>query len=325
MIAAQLGHALGLELDPRDLMVPAPAEFGYRSRLRLKARNQGALGFFELGINRFVAVDRCLLAGEAMSFDSAGQLASALGAPCDEIEIVKAGRRQVLVAYLRARMQPADIKRATEVRAANNVIAGIVLRGGGARAEIGEVSVTVELEPGLQLMAAADAFSQVNQDCNRALVASVMEQAAIEAGAVVLDLFCGAGNFSLPAARRGARVLGVDADPVAIGAAQRNAAALELSDARFVAMEAQGMAPFLLKAGYRPQAVILDPPRGGARHLMSTIIRMRAARVLYVSCDVATLVRDLRILMQGGYAVSSVKAFDFFPNTHHCEVLALLT
>jgi 23S rRNA (uracil1939-C5)-methyltransferase len=325
LIAAQLRHALSLELDPRDLVVPAPAEFGYRSRLRLKARNQGALGFFELGSNRFVAVDRCLLAGEAMSLDSAGQLASALGAHCDEVEIVKAGRRQVLVAYLRARVQPADIKRATEVRAANDVIAGIVLRGGGARAEIGEVSVTVELEPGMQLTAEADAFSQVNQDCNRALVASVMEQAAIEAGAVVLDLFCGAGNFSLPAARRGARVLGVDADPVAIGAAQRNAAALELSDARFVAMEAQGMAPFLLKAGYRPQAVILDPPRSGARQLMSTIVRLRAARVLYVSCDVATLVRDLRILMQGGYAVSSVKAFDFFPNTHHCEVLALLT
>ena len=85
------------------------------------------------------------------------------------------------------------------------------------------------------------------------------------------------------------------------------------------------MTPFLLKAGYRPQVVILDPPRSGARELMATLIKLEAARVLYVSCDVATLARDLRILTESGYAVSSVKAFDFFPNTHHCEVLALLT
>jgi 23S rRNA (uracil1939-C5)-methyltransferase len=325
LIAAQLGRALELKLDPRDLIVPAPAEFGYRSRIRLKARNQGALGFFELSSNRFVAVDRCLLAGAELSFDAAGQLASAMGAQCDEIEIVKAGSRQVLVADMRARLQPAAIKRAAAVCAAHDAIAGVVLRGGGDRAEIGEVTVTVELEPGMRLTAEADAFSQVNQECNRALVASVMEQAALEAGVVVLDLFCGAGNFSLPAARRGARVLGVDADPVAIGAAQRNAAALGLADARFVAMEAQGIAPFLLKAGYRPQTVILDPPRSGARQLMSTIVKLRAARVLYVSCDVPTLARDLRILTQSGYAVAMVKAFDFFPNTHHCEVLALLT
>jgi 23S rRNA (uracil1939-C5)-methyltransferase len=325
LIAAQLGRTLGLKLDPHGLLAPAPAEFGYRSRLRLRVKGNGALGFFELGSNRFVEVDRCLLAGEDFSFAAAHRFVSALAGRCDEIEIVKAGLRQTLVAWLRGRVQHADIKRANEILAAVDGIAGVILRGGGDRVALGEVSVTLELEPGMRLTADADAFSQVNQECNRLLVASVMEQAAIEPGTSVLDLFCGAGNFSLPAARRGARVLGVDADPVAIGAAQRNAAALEFSDARFAAMEARGMAPFLLKAGYRPQVVILDPPRSGARELMTTLIKLAAARVLYVSCDVATLARDLRILTDSGYAVSSVKAFDFFPNTHHCEVLALLT
>ena len=120
-------------------------------------------------------------------------------------------------------------------------------------------------------------------------------------------------------------MLGVDADPIAIDAAQRNAAGLGFSNARFVAMEAQGMAPFLLKAGYRPQIVILDPPRSGALELMKKIVNMEPTRVLYVSCDLPTLARDLRVLKEDGYTVSSVKAFDFFPNTHHCEVLALLT
>jgi 23S rRNA (uracil1939-C5)-methyltransferase len=324
LIAAQLKRALGLELDPRGLVVPAPAEFGYRSRLRLKVKGN-RLGFFEAGSNRLVEVDRCLVAGEELSFEPASRLARVLADRCEEIEIVKAGDRQALVAYLRGRVQSADMNSVTRTIAANGVIAGVVLRAGGDRVVSGDASVTIELEPGLLLKADADAFSQVNHDCNRLLIASVMELAAIKSGTPVLDLFCGAGNFSLPAAKRGAQVLGVDADPVAIDAAKRNGAELGLCEARFTTMQVQGMAPFLLRAGYRPQVVILDPPRNGARDLMKMITALEAARVVYVSCNVATLARDLRILTEDGYVISSVKAFDFFPNTHHCEVLALLT
>jgi 23S rRNA (uracil1939-C5)-methyltransferase len=306
-------------------VVPAPAEFGYRSRLRLKVSGKGALGFFELASNRLVEVDRCLVAGEELSFEPARRLAGALQGRCEEIEIVKAGDRQVLIANVRGRVQSADTDRARQTIAAGGVIAGVVLRGGGGRIALGDVSVMIELEPGMRLCADADAFSQVNHECNRLLIASVMEQAAIEPGAAVLDLFCGAGNFSLPAAKRGAQVLGVDADSIAIDAAQHNARELGFSEARFAAMQAQQMAPFLLRAGYRPQVVILDPPRSGARQLMKMITALGAARVVYVSCNVATLARDLRILTEDGYAISAVKAFDFFPNTHHCEVLALLT
>lgn len=325
LVAAEFKRALGLDLDPHGLVVPAPAEFGYRSRLRLKVSGKGALGFFELASNRLVEVDRCLVAGEELSFEPARRLAGALQGKCEEIEIVKAGDRQVLIANLRGRVQAADADRARQTIEAGDVIAGVVLRGGGGRIALGEVSVMIELEPGMCLCADADAFSQVNHECNRLLIASVMEQAAIKPGIAVLDLFCGAGNFSLPAAKRGAQVLGVDADSIAIDAAQHNARELGFSEARFAAMQAQQMAPFLLRAGYRPQVVILDPPRSGARQLMKMITALGAARVVYVSCDVATLVRDLRILTEDGYAISAVKAFDFFPNTHHCEVLALLT
>ena len=324
LIAAQLKRALGLELDPRGLVMTAPAEFGYRSRLRLQVKGI-RLGFFEAGSNRLVEVDRCLVAGEELSFEPASRLARALAGRCEEIEIVKAGQRQALVAYLRGRVGSIDMNSAAQIVKIDGGVAGIVLRGGGDRVVSGDASVAIELEPGLALTADADAFSQVNHECNRLLIGSVMEQAAIESGTRVLDLFCGAGNFSLPAAKRGGQVLGVDADPVAIEAAQRNAAKLELCEARFSATQVQEIAPFLLRAGYRPQVVILDPPRNGARQLMKMIGALQAARVVYISCDVATLARDLRILTGDGYVISSVKAFDFFPNTHHCEVLALLT
>jgi 23S rRNA (uracil1939-C5)-methyltransferase len=325
LIAAEFKRALGLDLDPHGLVTPAQAEFGYRSRLRLKAKGGGALGFFEQSSNRLVEVDRCLVAGEELSFEPARRLARALAGRCDEIEIVKADRTQVLIAYLRGRVQSADSNHAGRIIEADSMVAGVVLRAGADRVALGAVAVTIELESELRLRADADAFSQVNHASNRALIAAVMEQAAIEPGVAVLDLFCGAGNFSLPAAKREAQVLGVDADNVAVDAARRNARELGLGGARFAAMQAQGMAPFLLRAGYRPQVVILDPPRSGARQLMKTITALDAPRVVYVSCDVATLVRDLRILTADGYAVSSVKAFDFFPNTHHCEVVAVLT
>jgi 23S rRNA (uracil1939-C5)-methyltransferase len=325
LIATLLGRTLGLQLDPLQLVTPAPAEFAYRSRLRLKVTAKGGLGFFELATNRLVEVDHCLLAGEALSLDSAGGLARALHGRCDELEIVKAGNRQALVAYLRDGVLRADLKHAGETMARDAAIAGIIVRGGGDRVMIGDPSVTIELEPDLKLTADADAFSQINHECNRMLIAWLMAHAAIAPGIAVLDLFCGAGNFSLPAAKRGARVLGVDADPIAIDAAQRNAAALGFADARFAALDAREMAPFLLRAGYRPQLVILDPPRSGARELMKMIRRLKAERVAYVSCNVPTLARDLRMLIEDGYVVSSIKGFDFFPNTHHCEVLALLT
>jgi 23S rRNA (uracil1939-C5)-methyltransferase len=325
LIAAELKRALGVDLDPAELIVPAPAEFGYRSRVRLKVSRNGALGFFETASNRLVEVDRCLIAGDDLSFAPGRRLALALRGRCDEIEIVKAGGRQVLVANLRGRVQASDTAKAGEALAGDGIVAGIVLRGGGDRVGIGYVSATVELEPGMILRAAADAFSQVNHECNRTLIDAVMGAAAIAPGMKVLDLFCGAGNFSLPAAKRGAQVLGVDADPIAISAAQRNAAELGLEQARFAALQAQEMAPFLVRAGHRPQVIILDPPRSGARDLMKMIGALGAARVVYVSCNVATLARDLRILTGDGYAIASVKAFDFFPNTHHCEVLALLT
>ena len=136
----------------------------------------------------------------------------------------------------------------------------------------------------------------MNRAQNRKLVASVMEMAAIHESSRGARSFCGAGNFSLPAARRGARVTGVDDDAGAIAAAARNAERLKFRDAQFVAMKASATADFLHRARYRPEVIILDPPRTGALDLMEPIVKLRAPTVIYVSCDVTTLARDLRVL-----------------------------
>lgn len=321
VIAATLNHALGLELNPATLIEPAPAEFGYRARIRFKTGGGGRLGFYEAGSRRLVEVEHCLVAAAEIRMPR--EFAAAI--ECEEIEVVADRGREVLVAHLARPPGAAVLKRARQLVERDPRIAGAVLRAGRAREVVGEVSIAVALEPGLELEVEADLFSQVNRAQNLKLVAAVMEMAQVSADARVLDLFCGAGNFSLPAARRGAAVMGVDAEALAVVAAARNAARLGLKRAEFAAMEAAELARFLLRARYRPDVVIMDPPRSGARELIGPLVRMRAARVIYVSCDVATLARDLEALRSGGYRLAAVRAFDFFPNTHHAEVVAVLT
>jgi 23S rRNA (uracil1939-C5)-methyltransferase len=232
------------------------------------------------------------------------------------------GAVQAVVVHLASSPATADTKRAQRLLDQSPALSGIVLRGGNARVVIGHPALPIELEPGLTIEVEPDLFTQVNHAENRKLVAAVMSTAAIDRGGEILDLYCGAGNFSLPAARRGARVIGVDYDPFAIEAARRNAARLELSEVQFLAMNAGEIARFLARARYRPEVVIIDPPRAGAADLIDLIIKLKAFRVIYVSCNVATLMRDLKELSRTGFKLGAVRAFDFFPNTHHAEVMA---
>jgi 23S rRNA (uracil1939-C5)-methyltransferase len=320
LIAAEIGRALGVALDPARLVEPAPAEFAYRSRIRLKAGAGGRLGFRELSSNALVEIDRCLVAIDGIRIPN--RFAAALGGDLREIEVARDGAREVLIAHLCKPPRGPQLELAREVIKGDAQVAGIVLRGGRAREVLGDPAVGIELEPGLEIRVDADLFSQVNHEQNRRLIEFVMRQGEVRERTRLLDLFCGAGNFSLPAARRGAEVMGVDAEPLAIAAAARNASRLGFESARFTAMKAAQTTEFLLRARYRPELVILDPPRSGAADLMATIARLKPARVAYVSCDLTTLARDLRALAGGAYKLERLRAFDFFPNTHHLEIAA---
>jgi 23S rRNA (uracil1939-C5)-methyltransferase len=322
LVAAEFRHALKLELDPGNLVEPAPAEFGYRARIRLKTGAYGALGFHELGSNSIVEIDRCMVAAAELKLPAA--LAKALGRRCKEIEVVAGDGRQILIAHLGKPPAAPEIACAKRVLETEQSVGGIVLRAGKSREVIGDAKIGIEIEPGLAIEADADLFSQVNRAQNLKLVATVMEMAAPREGMNVLDLFCGTGNLSIPAACRGARVTGVDADALAIAAAAQNAERMQLRETQFVAMKAAETARFLERARYRPDVIIMDPPRTGAYDLMEPLIRLRPSSVSYVSCDPSTMVRDLLVAIAGGYKVRRVRAFDFFPNTHHVEVVANL-
>lgn len=324
LIAAEFKRTLGIDLPTQRLVEPAQTEFGYRARIRLKVGRDGSLGYHAAGSNDLAAIDRCMVAvAESVPAD----LAAKLGRRCREIEVVADNGRVVLVADLAHAPSAAEVAIARQMVKATHDAKGIILRGGGERAVVGDCLITIDLEDGCAIEAEADRFNQVNREQNRRLVAAVIEMAGAHDGMATLDLFCGTGNFSLPIARRGVRVTGVDADALAIAAAARNAERMGLKDAQFIAMKAAETARFLTRARYRPDVIILDPPRSGAANLMEPMTRLKPASIVYVSCDCSTLVRDLRAFQSYGYEIEQVRAFDFFPNTHHAEVAvrALLT
>jgi 23S rRNA (uracil1939-C5)-methyltransferase len=321
LIATGLDRA-NIEISAANLIEAARAEFGYRSRIRLKVGREGKLGFYQLGSNALVEIDRCMVASPRLRLPNA--FATTLWRNLDEIEVVENSEREVITAMMRKPPSSTEVDAARQVLEQDAALQGIILRSRRIREVIGDPAVTIEIEQGLDLVVDADLFSQVNHAQNRKLVATVMGMAAIERGMRVLDIFCGAGNLSLPAARRGAIVNGIDADALAIAAATNNARRLGFTDANFIAGKAIEAVNFLLRAKYRPEVVILDPPRTGAFELMEAIVKLHPRAIIYVSCDVSTLARDLRVLTDVGYRARRIAALDFFPNTHHAEIAAHL-
>ena len=139
----------------------------------------------------------------------------------------------------------------------------------------------------------------------------------------MLDLYCGVGLFTLPLARRFKNVIGVEANPAAARFARRNLQRAGLPNARVITAT---VTDWFRSDGTGPvDFVLLDPPRAGAESaVVKGILDLDANAIAYVSCDPATLARDLKKLIAGGYVIDSIAVFDLFPQTHHVETVVRL-
>ncbi len=168
---------------------------------------------------------------------------------------------------------------------------------------------------------AADGFWQVHPAAADTLVAAVLNGLAPKPGERAFDLYCGVGLFAGALSDAGCRVWGVETSAAAIDSAQRN-----LADARVhVRLQVGRVDVRLPKLSERVDLVVLDPPRTGAgRAVITEVIRRRPRAVAYVACDPAALARDLGTALGLGYRLSSLRAYDLFPMTHHLEAVAVL-
>ena len=178
---------------------------------------------------------------------------------------------------------------------------------------------------GLRFEIAPEAFYQINRSQAERLYQKAKEYAALSGRETLLDLYCGAGTIGLSMADQCKRLIGAEIIPEAIENAKRNAERNGVSNARFICGDASQAAETLRKEGIRPGVIVVDPPRKGLTpELIETIVQMAPDRVVYVSCDPATLARDLKQFTENDYSVKEITPFDLFPRTSHIESVVLL-
>ncbi len=289
-------------------IVASPAEWGYRTRTRLRLEESGVLGYLAAGTNSLVEVEECPILDPRLSERipqlrsqySGGLHRSLSGSPARAARAAGGGRA--------GPEAPPAAELSLEVD------------------ERGELSASFS-SPVEPEEAGGLGFAQANRGINRRLqelVRGCIEESA-GASPTLLDLYCGDGNLSLPLVERAGRIVGFDSSEAAIRRARRRAAEMGASraDYRCAAVEAsRGAIQGLAKES---DCLILDPPRRGLKELAGFIAALGVPLVLYVSCAPPALARDLRAFESAGYRIEQLQPLDMFPQSYHLETIAVLT
>lgn len=179
---------------------------------------------------------------------------------------------------------------------------------------------------GLTFQLSVPSFFQVNPEQTEVLYQKAAEFAGLTGQETVADLYCGTGTISLVLAKRAKYVIGAEIIPSAIEDARENARRNRMDNVEFICADAKEAAAELVRRNLRPDVVSVDPPRKGmAEEVIRHIVSMQPRRVVYVSCDPATLARDCKRFAELGYHTVKAEAVDMFPRTHHVETVCLLS
>lgn len=178
----------------------------------------------------------------------------------------------------------------------------------------------------LSFCISSKSFYQVNPIQTEILYGKVLEFAQLNGTETVLDLYCGVGTISMFLAQKAKQVIGIEIVPQAIEDAKRNVQLNNLTNIEFVCSDVAEYATKLSQSNHFPDVIVVDPPRKGCdQETLDSIVKMQPKKMIYVSCDPATLARDLRILEDNGYYTKKIQPVDMFPQTFHVENVVLLT
>ena len=278
---------------PAIEVVPSPAEFGYRSRVlwHLDPATQ-AVGYYRRASHDVIDIAECPIA---------------------------TGLINAVLARLRGDMEWENVlSDRAQIEAAHGDAGAVSLYSPDLAPPADELQLECS---GFNYSYSAETFFQANHFLLEQLIT---EATAGRSGRTALDLYCGIGLFALPLARAFERVVGVEGSAASVHFAKKNAWAGGLSNVSFVR---ERVADFL--NGRMPEnidLILLDPPRAGTeKNVIYRILKIRPKAISYVACEPSVLARDLRKLLDGGYRIESIKAFDMFPQTHHVETVVRLS
>ena len=335
-----LGEALprtaGLhDLGPLPPLTHAGSPLEYRDRVRLHIADDAALGFFAAGTHSHVPIERCAVCRPALN---------------EALAVVRRLARaqpSLLTAFitLELRSSPADgsvnlhleprpdaplaVEALEALRA--QLPGSLSLSASGWTGSDERAHQRFPLPGGLELRLGPRSFSQVNWPINMRIIEALVEGALARGAESFCDLYCGGGNLTLPLLARGLEGVGVDQDARALRSARgavRNLTETKTPEstprAVFLRGSAAAVARRLGRDGRRFDLVVLDPPRQGAKQALGPLLGLEPRWIAYVSCDPATLARDLAGLLSAGCRLDSLQGFDMFPQTHHLETLVWL-
>ena len=328
----------------KELIEPvlaAPEPYGYRARVQLKVRfieGQLHIGFYRPGTHVVVDVPlQCSIASQAVNrtFSALQNVLPALPEPdkISQVDITTGDDEGTVLIFHYTGERPKQTVTALRNSWISSAADGLYLQSGRkeflvhiAGPEILTYLVPCGLapnQPEVKLSFAAGSFSQVNYRQNLALIATVRAWAGLTGNETVLDLYCGNGNLSIPLADQARSIVCIEDYGPSIGDALRNCGLNRIDNASCHSIDAVAGIEKLKNSNDRFDVVILDPPRTGAAELVRHIPALKPAKVIYVSCDPATLARDAGILGKLGYKVTKSRPVDMFPQTYHIESVTL--
>ncbi len=310
-------------------LLPSPA-FAYRHRARLAIAG-GQLGFRGESSHKIVGISECLLLAAPLNralaaFRQHGlpvlanldaELVLSCGVPVEE-------DATVAMQLVFNRTPPKrDWQSLAAGFTAPNILHSVLAPGFEWLNPEAERELKYQLTDSYALRFSPGDFTQVNPAVNRAMITQLLAWLAPEQGEAIIDYFCGLGNFSIPLASAGARVRGYDAGVAMVERAQAFAEESQL-DIRYLSTDLFDSEKLPAIRGV--EKAVLDPPRAGARALCEQLAgNTGIRRLVYISCDPATLERDLKILLEGGFAISEAAMPEMFPQSYHMESMVLLS
>lgn len=330
MLAEQLSKVAGVEPEAWAAPLSGP-EFGYRRRARVAVRwdakgKQLEVGFRAAGSQDIVAIDDCSVLVQALQpiMSRLPAMLRRLSKPqaLGHVELFSGSALALLLRHM-APLSESDLSILKDFCDFHQ--AQLWLHGEGEPQPFDPLqSLGYRLETwDLHLAYRPGDFVQVNAGVNEAMVAQALEWLAPQPQERVLDLFCGLGNFALPLARQVREVVAVEGVAAMVARAADNAASNNLHNTRFFQADLSQplSAAEWVDEGF--SAVLLDPPRDGAFEVVRHLASLGAKRLVYVSCNPATLARDTVELIKQGYKLKRAGILDMFPQTAHVEAMAL--
>lgn len=309
-------------------IVPSPSEYHYRRRIRLQLGQHNRLGFYGAASHDLVEIASCDIAASPLNrtLEPLHRWLADLRSDLAYVELVVGDAPAEIVAVAQAVGSVAPIDgSACEALVDSKAINGLVVASQSSRSIWGKPWITVVIEDDLALKLDADVFTQVNPEANRQMLKQLLSWANFHAGDRILELYSGAGNFTLPIARRVERVTAVEGSRSALTNGKLNAQRYKIENIDWLAADVPQALAQLQRQRRRFTKIVLDPPRAGAKDADEDLSMLGAETIAYISCNPTTLARDLAALTKRGYKLEIVQPMDFFPHTFHVETLALLT